>query len=203
MIAESLNIPKTVVLQTLKEDLGKRKLCACFVPHSLTPEQREDQVTSCQDITMADADKNFLNKIIMGDETWCFACDPETKRQSSEWVGETSLWPKKLKFQSSHIKTMLIIFFDSQGIVHEEFIPEGKTVNAEFCKGVIDHHLKHIQQVHPATFCSRDIFLLHNNTPTHKLASVCQFLAQEKLQPFITPHTLQIYLRQTIFCSPS
>ena len=42
MIAESLNIPKTVVLGILKEDLGKRKLCARFVPHSLTPEQRED-----------------------------------------------------------------------------------------------------------------------------------------------------------------
>jgi hypothetical protein len=27
MIAESLNFPKTVVLQILKEDLGKRKLC--------------------------------------------------------------------------------------------------------------------------------------------------------------------------------
>jgi len=42
MIAESLNIPNTVVLRILKEDLGKRKLCARFVPHSLTPEQRED-----------------------------------------------------------------------------------------------------------------------------------------------------------------
>jgi hypothetical protein len=42
MIAESLNIPKTVVLWILKEDLGKRKLCADFVPHSLTPEQGED-----------------------------------------------------------------------------------------------------------------------------------------------------------------
>ena len=42
MIAESLNIPKTVVLRIMKEDLGKRKLCVRFVPHSLTPEQRED-----------------------------------------------------------------------------------------------------------------------------------------------------------------
>jgi hypothetical protein len=80
MIAESLNTPKTVVLQILKEDLGKRKLCAHFVPYSLTPEQREDRVTSCQDIiAMANADKNFFNKIIMGDETWCYAYDPETK----------------------------------------------------------------------------------------------------------------------------
>ena len=87
---------------------------------------------------MADADKIFFNKIIMGDETWCFVCDPETKRQSSEWIGETSPQLKKLKFQSSHIKTMLIIFFNFQGIVHKEFIPEGQTVNAEFHKGVMD-----------------------------------------------------------------
>ena len=60
MMAESLNTPKTVVLRILKEDLGKRKLCAHFVQHSLKPEQREDQVTSCQDImAMADADRNF------------------------------------------------------------------------------------------------------------------------------------------------
>jgi hypothetical protein len=78
----------------------------------------------------------------MGDETWCFAYDLETKRQSSEWVGETSPWPNKLKFQGSRIKTMLIIFFDSQGVVHKEFVSEGETVNAEFYKGVKDCLLK-------------------------------------------------------------
>ena len=41
---------------------------------------------------------------------WCFACDPETKRQISGWVGETLPRPKKLKFQRSRMKTMLIIF---------------------------------------------------------------------------------------------
>jgi hypothetical protein len=66
MIAESLNIPKTLVLRILKEDLGKRKDCALFVPHSLTPEQREDQVTSCQDIiATVDADRFFfLTKLL-------------------------------------------------------------------------------------------------------------------------------------------
>jgi hypothetical protein len=79
MIAESLNIPNTAVLRILREDLGKRKLCAPFVLHSLTPEQREDRVTSCQNIiAMADADKIFFNKIIMGDKTWCFSYGPET-----------------------------------------------------------------------------------------------------------------------------
>ena len=64
MTAESLNIFKIVVIQIMKEDLEKRNLCAHFVPHSLAPEQREDRVTSFQDIiAMADADKNFLTKL--------------------------------------------------------------------------------------------------------------------------------------------
>jgi len=115
IIAESLNIPKTVVLRILKEDLGKRKLCARFVPHSLTPGQREDRVTSCQGIVaMANADKHFFNKIITGDETPRFAYDPETKRESSEWVGETSLWLKKLKFQTSRVvKFPMLINFST------------------------------------------------------------------------------------------
>jgi len=145
MIAESLNIPTDVVLRILKEDLGKRKLCASFVPRSLTPEQREERVASSQDaVAMADADKRFLNKIITGNETWCCAYDPETKRHNSEWVGETSPRPKKLKFQKFHIKTTLITFFDSQCVVHKEFLPEGKKVNAEFYEGVMDCLLKRI-----------------------------------------------------------
>ena len=36
-----------------------------------------------------------------------------------------------------------------------------------------------------------------------KAASVCQFFTPKMLQPCITPCTLHIYLRQTIFCSPN
>jgi histone-lysine N-methyltransferase SETMAR len=173
---ESLNIPKTVVLQIPKKDLVKKKLCARFVPHPLTTEEREDRVTSCQDISaMADADKLVFKKIITEGETWCSAYDPETKRQSSEWVGETCLRPKKLKFQRSRIKTMLIIFFDSKSVVHKEFVSEGKTVNVEFYIGVTVSLLKRIQRVRPAAFCCRDFFLLHDNAPAHKLQVFANF----------------------------
>jgi len=46
---------------------------------------------------------------------------------------------------------------------------------------------KSIQRFRPAVFCSRDFFLLHDNAPAHKAASVCQFLTQKMLQLFITP----------------
>jgi len=71
--------------------------------------------------------------------------------------------------------------------VHKEFVPEGKTVNAEFYKGVMDRLLKRIQRVRSAGFCSRDFFLLHDNAPAHKPASVCQFFTLKMLQSFIPP----------------
>jgi hypothetical protein len=100
----------------------------------------------------------------------------------------------KLEFERSHMKIILLIFLTLQGVVHKEFIPDGRTVNAEFYKGIMDDLLKRIQQDHSAVFCSRDFFLLHNNAPANKAASVCQFFTQKMLQPFITPCTLQIYL---------
>ena len=34
---------------------------------------------------------------------------------------------KKLLFQKSRVKNMLVIFFDWQGVIHKEFVPEGET----------------------------------------------------------------------------
>jgi hypothetical protein len=63
----------------------------------LTFEQREDRVASCQDMAMADANKNYYRR---WDLVFCLW--PRNKATDFEWVGETSPWPKKLKFQFQH-----------------------------------------------------------------------------------------------------
>jgi len=110
---------------------------------------------------------------------------------------------RRNKFRRSPHQDLVDNFFDFQSIVHKEFVPEGKTVNAEFYKGVMDSLLKRIQRVRPDAFCSRDFFLLHDNAPAHKAASVCQFLTQKNVTTLYHPRTVQLYLRQIIFCSPS
>jgi hypothetical protein len=57
----------------------------------------------------------------------------------------------------------------------QKFVPQGKTVNAEFYKGVMDRLLKRIQQVCPAAFCCRDFFLLRDNAPAHKFQVFANF----------------------------
>ena len=86
-------------------------------------------VTVCEDLKQSLADDHDLSKIITGDETWVYGYDPETKFQSSQWKSPGSQRPKKARQSRSHVKVMLIVFFDISGIVHQEYIPNRQTVN--------------------------------------------------------------------------
>ena len=106
-----------------------------------------------------------------------FHLDTATKRQHAEWAGHNSPKPKKLRFQKSRVKTMLIVFFDTEGVIHWEFDPEGQKVNSEFYVGVLNRLLKRIGWVKTAKFQSSEWFLLHDNMPSLNAAIVKKFLA--------------------------
>ena len=148
-------------------------LCSTFFDSRA---ERPDNCGCLDLIATADSDPDFFKKTVTGDETWCFAYDPNTKLQSAAWVGETSPRPKKLLFQKSRVKTMLVIFFDWQGVIHKEFVPVGETTNAVYCKGVMERLLNKIRRVRLGMCESGDGFLLHDNAPSHNATTVKQCL---------------------------
>ena len=75
------------------------------------------------------------------------------------------------------MKKKLIVFFDAEGVIRREFVPERQKVNAEFYVSVLDLLLKRIRRVRTAKFQSSEWFLLHNNAPSHNAAIVQKFLA--------------------------
>jgi hypothetical protein len=50
LVEELLGIPKNTVHQILTEDLGKRKVCARFVPHALLGDEKHARVEHCKDM---------------------------------------------------------------------------------------------------------------------------------------------------------
>ena len=102
-------------------------------------------------------------KHIPGNATWCFAHDTETKRQ-------TPRRPKKLKFQSFRIKAILIKFRLSRCSA-QRIRTRKKNIKCGFNKTAIDRLLQRIRRVRAAAFCSREFFLLHDNSSAHKVAS--------------------------------
>ncbi len=80
---------------------------------------------------------------------WCFAYDTESKHQSATWASLWSPKAKKLHFEKPRIKTILVAFFDSWGLIRKEFVSTGQTVNANFYKDVLDRLIKRINRVCP------------------------------------------------------
>jgi hypothetical protein len=102
MMEEKLEISRETICKILMEHLGKRKICARFVLYSLTNEQKALRLQACQEfIQSVDDDRSLLDSVVMGDETWCFQYDPQTKRQSMEWH---SLSSPRQKISVSKVK---------------------------------------------------------------------------------------------------
>jgi hypothetical protein len=65
-------------------------------------------------LDLASEAKNFLNRIITGNETWVYGYDVEMKMQSSQWVGRNSLRSEKALRVRSKVKVMLTVFLTSR-----------------------------------------------------------------------------------------
>jgi hypothetical protein len=129
-----LNIARETVTKILVENLGMMEVCAKMVPKNLTIEQKLRRKFVCVDLLETlSAEPDFLDTVVTGDESWIFAYDLETKRQSMQWKTNNASCPKKKAHMTkSKIKTMFIVFFDSKGILLQEYVSPGQTVNQHY-----------------------------------------------------------------------
>ena len=81
----------------------------------------------------------------------------------------------------SHLKSMLIIFFDCEGVVHSEFYPRGHTINKEYYVEVLKRLRDAVRRKRPRFWSSGDWLLHHDNAPAHSSNFVQQFLAKRKI----------------------
>ena len=148
MISSELNLDRFTVHQILTQDLDMRKVCAKMVPKNLTTEQKGNRRDVCLDLLdRLERDPEFYSRVITGDESWILEYDPKAESQSREWHTAKSPRPKKARMNKSKIKSMLICFYDSQGIVHKEFVPPGQTVNQTFYREVLERLRKRVARV--------------------------------------------------------
>jgi len=185
----------------LSDDLKMRLVRAMFVLRQLTTDQMECRMMVVGDFFEESThDPTFLTKIVLGDESWVFAYDPETNVHSAEWHTSSSPLPKKSSLVKSKEKVMLIAFFDIDRVVHLEFVPPGQTVNGHF-------YVQVLQKLHDAVRRKRhdkwqgDWFLYHDNTLSNTPLVVQQFLAEKSFLSSPNHRTLRISLRVTFGCS--
>ncbi|UYV68052.1 hypothetical protein LAZ67_5002912 [Cordylochernes scorpioides] len=178
-VAEDLNISIGSCHSIFINDLGMRRVAAKFVPKLLNCDQKQHRMNIANE--MLDSvrdDPNLLQRVITGDEAWVYGYDVETKAQSSQWKLPHEPRPKKARQVRSNVKVLLTVFFDCRGVVHHEFLPQGRTVNKEYYLQVMRNFREAIRQKRPDLWKNKNWLLHHDNAPAYTSLLVRDFLAK-------------------------
>ena len=107
-----------------------KRTAAKIVPKLLNFEQKQHHMDIVQEmLTTFNDDPDMLKNGVM---TLKPKHDIEIKAQSSQWKRPEAQRPKKALQVRSNVKILLPVFFDYNGVVHHEFLPQGCTVNKEY-----------------------------------------------------------------------
>ena len=138
---------------------------------------------------------DLLKKVITGEESWVYGYDVETKAQSSQWKHTKSPRPKKARQVRSNVKVLLTVFFDYHGVVHQEFLPQRRTVNKEYYLEVMRRLREAIRKKRPELWKNNSWLLHHENAPAHSSLLVRNFLAKKPYSPDLAPCVFFLFPR--------
>ena len=91
---------------------------------------------------------------------------------------KSDLHPRKIK---SKVKVMLIVFFNIQGIVYFEFLPQGQTVNQTIYKEILQCLVRSVCDKRWSLWEAHTWALHYDNTPAHTALSIHQFITERKI----------------------
>ena len=92
-LAAALGVNHSTCYKILTDNLKIARVNQHTVPRILFQDSRDDRMTIWGNVIISvDNDPTFLNRLITGDEAWCFLNDSELKRQSATW--KTPLSPR-------------------------------------------------------------------------------------------------------------
>jgi hypothetical protein len=104
-----------------------------------------------------------------------------SKSKTFEWY-----FRKKARQVQSNVKTMLIAFFDAEGLVHHKFLPQCQTMNQTVYITVLQRLRDTVRRKWPHKWSSGTWLLHHDNAPCHVALSVREFLAKHSIP--LVPH---------------
>ena len=167
-IVQETGLSTGTVHTILHEHLSMSKVCARWVPKMLTPDMKATRVnTSSVLLSLYNVNpENFLSRVVTGDETWVYYYDPPSKFESMEWKHAGSPRTKKFKVSRTTKKVMATVFWDTDGVIHIDYLPRGTTMNGQYYADLLVRLRESIKEKRRGKI-RRGVLLQQDNAPVH------------------------------------
>lgn len=91
-VADRIDLSYTSARKIIRRDLRMKKKVAKWIPHVLTNEQKHCRLELSSIHRQRFSTQEFLlDRIVTGDESWCYHYDPEIKNQSKRWCKHVNI----------------------------------------------------------------------------------------------------------------
>ena len=188
-IANKVGISEGSAHTILTQNLGMKKVCARWVPHLLTTDQKKQRVDCSRKLLkkFKNCDDRVISNLLTGDETWVYMFEPQRRSDNRQWRGKKQKRPVIAKRQKSAKKVLYTIFFNSSGPVVQIPSKEGTSITGKFYKNTVLNKIKKIYKKKRPSVGLKGICLLHDNAPAHKSRVVVDFLSKQKVNVLTRP----------------
>ena len=134
-----IGISEGSVQTILKKLLDLRKVCARWVLHLLTEEQKTQRLKRAQELlkTYKGCNSRVISNLLTGDETWVHMFEPQRRTDNKQWKRKDKKRPCIAKRTISSKNMLHAIFFNSSGPVIQVPCPSGHTVTGQFYKNSV------------------------------------------------------------------
>jgi hypothetical protein len=182
---QRLRIPKTSCLRVLHEDLGFSKSYLRWVPHSMTGNEAQCQITFSEELleVVRHAKETNFEHLLTGDESWFYYEYPH----DSAWVPSRATLPTRTSKRIQTKKCLISVIWSTSGIHSLLALPAGVRCDTEFfCASVLlDIQRNLCDGKHRKTL--RGIYLHLGNTPAHNAKRSRQEIARTKASRVVHP----------------
>ena len=179
-IASCTGISECSVQTILKKRLDLRKVCARWVPHLLTEEQKTQLLKCARELlkTNKGCNSRVISNLLTGDETWVHMFEPQRGADNKQWKRKDKKKKKKKEKKKkkrpcigkrtiSSKKMLYAIFFNSSGPVVQVPCPSGHTVTGRFYKNSVLKKVKGFYNKKRPSKGRPGVHLLHDNASSH------------------------------------
>lgn len=195
-LAELAVTPVQTIQTVLGSLLGLKRVYERWVPRIWTPEQREYRVSVCKqllDLYQTEAN-DMLKRIIVGDTSYVLYCSVGENSTNSGTLAPKEISGSKFRPADEPEPVYCAFFFDVEGILVAEPLPNRTPVTAEEYAEILRDQL--MPAINRKRTYSKPYYLLHSVVPEHtapivqntlrelQIVSLPNAVASPDLEPF-------------------
>ena len=181
-LAETFQVaPETIRLHLHR--LGRRWKLSVWVPHELSEHNMQTRLRIAKGLLSRHRNCRFFDQVVTCDEKWLLY---DNRKRSHHWLSSRDEPIMVAKPELHQKKVLLCIWWSTNGIIHYELLPSGKTITKEVYCAQLRRVSASLAKLMPAVVNRKGVIFHQDNARPHTAKMTLEVIKELRWE--LLPH---------------